>query len=152
VQEGALRIANGANRLPTSTTVTLGSAGATGTLYLGLTTTPRNQQVAALSSTGMGGSVVNGASTAATSATLTVSGTISTAFGGTLGGPNANENNLLLTKASTGTLTLTGTNTYTGTTTISGGALRALDNGLQLGTGNLTLSGGVLENPTNFTR
>ncbi len=123
VRYGTLRITSGSDRLPTNTVVTLGSVTAVGKLALGLTTTPRNQTIAGLATADLGGSVVNGGSTASTLATLTVNQASNTLFAGTLGGVGANENNLALVKDGVGQLTLNGANTYTGSTTVKGGTL-----------------------------
>jgi autotransporter-associated beta strand protein len=50
-----------------------------------------------------------------------------------------------------GVVTLLGTNTYSGITSIGRGTLRA-DDGVGLGAGNLSITGGVLEISTNFYR
>ncbi|MEI7591394.1 MAG: autotransporter-associated beta strand repeat-containing protein, partial [Deltaproteobacteria bacterium] len=69
--------------------------------------------------------------------TLTVNGTASTAFNGTMSGTGGS-----LSKGGSGTLTLNGNNTYTGTTTISAGTLQIGTTGT-LAPGNVTVSGGA---------
>lgn len=60
--------------------------------------------------------------------TLTINQSTSTTYAGVLGGAGSNENNLALTKAGSGTLSLTGSNTYTGNTSVTAGIL-SLGNG-----------------------
>ncbi|MFZ4599882.1 MAG: autotransporter-associated beta strand repeat-containing protein, partial [Terrimicrobiaceae bacterium] len=71
------------------------------------------------------GNVVNSAGVAGT-ATLTINGSATTTFSGTIkdGGYNGRTAGLVaLTKEGSGTQTLSGTNTYTGATTVSAGTL-----------------------------
>jgi autotransporter-associated beta strand protein len=71
------------------------------------------------------GNVVNSAGVAGT-ATLTINGSATTTFSGTIkdGGYNGQTAGLIaLTKTGSGAQTLSGANTYTGATTVSGGAL-----------------------------
>ncbi|MBV5276427.1 autotransporter-associated beta strand repeat-containing protein, partial [bacterium] len=69
--------------------------------------------------------------------TLTINGTSTTLFSGTISGNGA------LTKAGVGTIALAGNNTYTGATTLSGGTLAIGNGGTSgaLGAGNITVSG-----------
>jgi len=84
-------------------------------------------------------------------ATLTGTRTFTTALGGTVPGTSLTFSGNIgesggaqgITKAGAGTMILSGTNSYTGTTTVSAGVLR-LDSAGALGSGNLSLTGGVL--------
>ena len=127
------------NGLPTSTALTLNSYFWSSTQMLSeLKLNGKNQELAGLANTGAGVQrVVNGSATAST---LTVNTTTASTFSGILGGPNANENNLALTKKGIGALTLSGTNALTGGTTISNGTLFV--NGRTPGT--VTVNGGTL--------
>ena len=80
---------------------------------------------------------------AVNSATLQVSGALSSSVAGTG-----------ITKTGAGTLVLSGTNTYSGTTAVSAGALQATDGTSLPSASNLVLAGGVLEGlgETTFTR
>jgi fibronectin-binding autotransporter adhesin len=151
VNSGALALSGGANRLPTGTIVTLGTAdsGIGGTLNLN-----GNSQMLAGIQPARGNSaanrVVNGSATAAT---LTVNNASPIDRTVLLGG--SGENNFSLVKQGSGSLPLAAGNTYAGSTTISGGSLMAyaLANGgltSSLGTSsnaaaNLVLDGGTLE-------
>ena len=145
IENGTLRLRGGNDRLPTGTVVTIGGAATQGKLLLGVTTIARNQEIAGLSSAGLGGSVANGASTPTGSqiATLTLNTATDFTFAGTIGGAGNNENNLVLVKQGVGTQTLGGANTYTGSTTIAAGTLR-IDGG-SLANGNINITGGALD-------
>ena len=111
IQNGTLALNGAANRLAVAGSVVLGDTGTTGKLVLGGTTTA-SQTLTALTTTGLGGSVVGGN---AALSTLTLNIASSNTFAGTLGGGGTNENNLALTKTGVGTLTLSNTaNTFTG--------------------------------------
>lgn len=153
IKEGSITIGGGNDRLPVAGTVTLGDTGTTGKLVLGSAGFPRNQTLAGLITAGDGGSVVGADS--ATDSVLTLNIATSNTFGGTLGGPGTNENELALVKDGAGVLTLTGANTYNGNTSVNNGSLVLADNA-QLrfvlgatsgvnnaitGAGNATLSG-----------
>ncbi len=118
VQNGNLLIGLGNNRLPTGTTLILGSGANNGQFQMN----SRSQQVAGLttSGTGTGNRVVN---SSATASTFTVNNSSDFTFGGILGGTGTNDNNYNFTKSGAGKLTLTAVNTFTGTATISGGTL-----------------------------
>ena len=125
VYNGGVLTAAVANALPsaTPTAVVLGQGASGGKLVLGTASNPANQTVSGLSTSGTAGganAVVGGN---ASVSTLTVNNSSDQAFAGTLGGAGTNENNLALTKADSGTLTLSGTNTYAGTTTVNGGTV-----------------------------
>jgi autotransporter-associated beta strand protein len=143
IQGGILAIGSGNDRLPTTTTVTLGSGGSSGKLRLSeLAGTPaaHNQTLAGLLTSGSGTSnrVVGGA---ATDSVLTLNIAGSNTYDGFLGGTGTDENNLALTKTGVGTLTLTGANTYNGATNVNQGTL--LVNGTHTGGGLYTVANGA---------
>ncbi|HPA21360.1 MAG TPA: autotransporter-associated beta strand repeat-containing protein [Verrucomicrobiae bacterium] len=141
---GNLRLTNGNDRLPTGTTVVLGGAlngvgvsSASGRLVLA----GNNQELAGLTTLGTGteNRVVGGRTTLST-LTLSVGAGTNNLFGGYIGGPGANENNLALISKGPGILDLAGANTYTGTTTVTNGTLRV--NGSHIGGGAYAIQGG----------
>lgn len=71
--------------------------------------------------------------------TLSLAGTASTSFAGTISGTGGV---VTKTSTSTGTLTLSGTNSYTGGTNLNGGSL-SLSNGSAAGTGAITIGTGA---------
>ena len=104
------------------------------------------------------GNVVNSAFVSGT-ATLTLNGSTSTTFSGTIkdGGYNGMVNGkIALTKAGSSTQTLTGTNAYTGATSISGGTLLIGGAGSINGTSGVTLNGATAalryNSSTNLTQ
>lgn len=124
VREGTLRIGTD-NALPTAGALSLQGSGI-------FDLNGYDQQVGSLG--GLGGSVVNSATTMNT---LTVGDASSTTFSGEIKG------NLDLWKIGSGALTLGFTNTYIGTTTIAGGVLAsAIDEAL--GTGDVLITNGEL--------
>ena len=111
IKSGKLVLDTAANRLATTAAVALGDVGTTAKLALG-GTTAASQTLIALTTTGLGGSVVGGNTS---NSTLLLNIATSNTFGGTLGGVGTNENNLALTKQGAGTLTLSNAaNTFTG--------------------------------------
>jgi autotransporter-associated beta strand protein len=122
IKSGSIKLSGGADRLPTGTTVTLGtvSSGTAGTLKLN----GNNQTIAGLqTASGNSGTnrVVNGNATAAA---LTVN--LASGFqdlSGILGGTGTNDNNFSLVKQGSGSFGLSGANTYTGTTSVNAGTL-----------------------------
>ena len=111
IKSGKLVLDTDTNRLATTAAVVLGDTGTTGKLVLG-STTAASQTLTALTTTGLGGSVVGGN---ASNSALFLNIASSNTFGGTLGGVGTNENNLALTKQGAGTLTLSSAaNTFTG--------------------------------------
>ena len=118
IQNGTVIVSGSDNRLPTSTTVTLGSGSTSGILQLG-DTAARIQQVAGLTTSGSGtaNAVVGGYTSAST---LTIDGgAAAVSYGGVLGG-SGNGNNLALTLDGSGSVTLSGANTFTGGVTFEG--------------------------------
>ncbi|MCX7412396.1 MAG: autotransporter-associated beta strand repeat-containing protein [Planctomycetia bacterium] len=139
IKNGTLALDGGQNRLAVAGAVVLGDIGTTGKLVLGGTATA-SQTLTALTTTGLGGSVVGGN---ASNSTLTLNIASSNTFAGTLGGAGTNENNLALSKSGAGTLTLSNTaNTYGGNTTISGGILAAATS-TALGSGSVSIGSGA---------
>ena len=122
VQNGTLELSGGADRLPTTTAVTLGSSTTSGTLKLN----GNNQTIAGLSAitspSGANSRVINGSPTAATLTANITSGTNN--YSGKLGGSTPDENNLGFFKQGAGTLVLGQSSTYTGSTVISGGTVQ----------------------------
>ncbi|TAK94072.1 MAG: hypothetical protein EPO07_17265 [Verrucomicrobia bacterium] len=95
-----------------------------------------NQTLAGLNNvSGAGGTITN--STGLTTTTLTLGGSGTYSFSGTLG-----VTNLALAKSGSGTQTLSGNNTFIGGTTISGGTLK-LGHTNALGTGSASISSGA---------
>ncbi len=135
-----LRLDGGANRLPTSTRLILGSNDVSGLLELN----GCSQEVAGLAvgqTSGVYNNVVNNGS--GTPAALTVNTATPSSYAGAIGG------NLALVKTGASSLTLSGANTYTGATTVQGGSLvLAADSALPAG-GQVVLAGGTL-NAGNF--
>ncbi len=143
VQQGSLRIGGGNNRLPTATTVTLGSGSSSGKFILG-DGTARSQTLAGLltSGTGTANAVVGGDNNVST-LTLNIAGIND--YSGILGGGLTDENNLALVKTGTGTLTLSGTsaNTFTGDTTVNAGTLILNKTAVTAVSGNLIVGDGT---------
>jgi len=132
IEEGRLTIGSlesgspdGNDRLPTGTIVTLGSGSASGSLGLGQSNPGRNQTLAGLLTSGSGteNRVVGAGNTIPSTLTLDIGLGVENVFGGILGGPGSNENNLQLVKAGAGRLVLTGTSTATSPTLVQAGTL-----------------------------
>ena len=124
IENGILSLTSGTNRLPATTTLTLGLGGNGGILDLG----GESQTVAGLISLGSGvNRVVN---SSPLSGALTINQAAGTnSFSGILGAPGFD--NFSLTKAGAGTQILSGVNTFSGTTSITGGVLQInADSGL----------------------
>ncbi|MDI9396558.1 MAG: autotransporter-associated beta strand repeat-containing protein [Candidatus Pacebacteria bacterium] len=146
IEAGRIALGIADNRLPTSTIVTLGSAGSSGTLQLGSSTFAKNQTLGGLLATGLGGNVVGSNNGTTANLTLNIaSGTINTFGGnGVIGGSSVAENNIALIKTGTGTLELTRANTYTAGTTVSTGTLLANNSsGSSTGTGAVAVAAGA---------
>lgn len=143
VQAGTLALNLGNDRLPTATTVTLGSGALSGTLQLN----GYSQSIAGLetSGTGTANAVIGGSGTTNSLLTLNqVSGTRT--YQGRLGGSglldNHANNNLGFEKTGSGSLTLGDANTYSGGTTVAAGTL-VLGHSKALGGGGAALSSGT---------
>ncbi len=157
IENGTLAVAGGDNRLPTGATVTLGYAAnqTSGILQLGDGTTASNQTLAGLTNDmagtyeASGNRVVGGGSNVAM-LTLNVGAGADCQFDGILGGTGTYQNNLALTMSGPGTEELGAVNTYSGATTLNAGVLAGNDKAL--GTGSLTLAGGIFQNlaPTSY--
>lgn len=146
IENGTVAVSAGNNRLPTGTVVILGSGANSGVLKIGDSTAAQSQSVAALTTSGSGtaNAVVGGHTT--NNSTLTVNNASDFTYSGRLGGAGSGENNLAITKAGGGILTLTGANTYTGVTTVNSGTLLANNSasgpGSATGTGTVTVNAG----------
>jgi autotransporter-associated beta strand protein len=159
--DGYLTLTNGANRLPTGTTmylggrmtdgINVGAVGASGILILA----GADQEFAGLYTQGTGAlNRVAGGVATNTTLTLNIASGATNLYRGGLGGGVAvpidiavanlgYSNNLALVKKGAGLLTLTANNTYTGPTTVEAGTLSI--NGDQRNGGLITiLSGGTL--------
>lgn len=143
IQNGTVILDGGNNRLPTTTTVTLGEGTTSGVLQLG-DSSARNQELAGLVTSGSGtDNRVVGGNASISTLTLNVSSTDT--YNGYLGGSGTDQNNLALVMNGAGTLTLTSANTYTGGTTIAGAAVNtdvgaiSITNDSALGTGDVTV-------------
>lgn len=124
---GTVRLTNGNDRLPVTSTVILGGitggvglVSCNGRLVLG----GYNQELAGLVTWGSGSSnQVVGGSAALSTLTLNIAAGTTNAYAGILGGGRAYENNLALVLKGGGFLFLSGLNIYTGTTTVQAGTL-----------------------------
>ncbi len=139
-----VRLTNGNDRLPTTTTVILGGVlnnvgHAEGNGWLVLN--GYNQELAGLTTlgTGISNRVTGGQATPST-LTLNIGAGNTNTFAGFLGGPDANDNNLALVSRGPGVLNLAGANTYTGATSVTNGTL--LVNGTHLGGGAYSIQNG----------
>ena len=128
------------NGLSPNGTVTFGAAATGGTLDLaGNSQTVGGLSVAA-SATPANQIITNSSG----SATLTIAGSGSTTFGGTI--QDTAPTGVLALNVASGELVLSGNNTYAGGTTVSGGTLQlGVTNALPTGGNITTLSGGVLD-------
>lgn len=125
-----VELTNGNNRLPITTVLTLGGqpSGISGSdLASGrLVLNGVDQELAGLATLGTGTNnrVVAGAPLVSTLTINSASNQTHT-FAGSLGGPFANEDNIVLVKRGLGTQVLSGASTYTGQTIIAAGVLQA---------------------------
>ena len=124
VNNGIVQLVGSANRLPTTSTVTLGSGTSSGKLILGNSSAAVNQGIAGLLTSGTGtANAVVGGNAAISALTVNVASGVDT-YSGAIGGAGTNENNLSLSKGGTGTLVLTQAPTYIGNTSINSGVLQ----------------------------
>lgn len=125
-----VELTNGNNRLPATTVLTLGGqpSGITGSdLASGrVILNGVDQELAGLATLGSGTNnrVVAGAPTVST-LTINAASNQTYTYAGSLGGPNPNEDNLVLVKRGLGTQILSGASTYTGQTIVAAGVLQA---------------------------
>lgn len=147
VENGTLRIDLGNDRLPTGTTVTLGTGTTSGVLQL----SGFSQSLAGLitAGTGTANAVIGGSLTSTSLLEVSVSSGTQT-YGGSLGSgsgtgaPNNTgaNNNVGFIKDGAGTFVLAGAGTYTGATTVNQGTLM-LGNTRALGGGGASLAAGA---------
>ena len=133
-------ISGGDDRLPTGTSVTLGSnsGNTSGVLQLGDSSGSCNQTLASLGTSGVGSAnaVVGGN---ASTSTLTINGSNDSIYSGCLGGASGNQKDPALAKNGTAKLTLSGANNFVGGTTIKSGTI-VWNNSSALGSGTVTLN------------
>jgi autotransporter-associated beta strand protein len=143
IQAGTLGINLGHDRLPTATTITLGSGTSSGTLQLN----GHSQSIAGLdtSGTGAANAVIGGSSTANSLLTLNLNSGTQT-YAGTLGGTglldNHGNNQLNFVKDGAGTFVLGEASTYSGATTVAAGTL-TLGHAQALGAGGVAYASGA---------
>lgn len=142
VENGTLRLDLGNDRLPTGTTVSLGTGATSGMLQLN----GYSQTLAGLTTAGTGAAnaVIGGSGTSTSMLTLNAAAGSQT-YSGTLGGTGGNDtginNNLGFTKSGPGSVTLEKANTYTGPTVVAQGTL-VLGDANALGHGGASLATG----------
>lgn len=130
VRDGSVIISGGANRLPTTTSVILGSGTTSGVLQVG-DSGAISQTISGLSTSGTGttNAVVGGN---AAMSTLILNQTGASTYSGALGGAGTNQNNLNFTLQAGGTLTIdhVGGNTLAGTISVRQGSTLVVDSSL----------------------
>lgn len=140
VEAGTLILNLGNDRLPTTTSVTLGAGSTSGTLQLN----GYSQTIAGLTTAGTGttNSVIGGSATSTSLLNLNIASGSQT-YAGTLGGTGINDihanNNLGLLKSGAGSLTLNGSSTFNGVANVANGTL-ALGSSNALGGGGTSLA------------
>lgn len=143
VENGVLRLDLGNDRLPTGTTVTLGTGTTSGVLQLN----GFSQSITGLTTAGTGtaNAVTGGSGTSTSLLDVTVASGTQT-YGGSLGGVgvtsySADYNNLGFIKDGAGAMVLSSASTYTGATTVNAGTLTLGDARALGGTGTSLASG-----------
>lgn len=150
IENGTLRIDQGNDRLPTGTSVTLGSGTTSGVMQLN----GYSQTLAGLSTAGTGtaNAVTGGSATSTSLLDVNIASGAQTFVGTLGGGAGVNNsyagNNLGFIKDGSGTLTLSGANTYTGATTVNQGILM-LGNASALGSSGASLAAGTAGTTVN---
>lgn len=121
INNGTVQLTTGNDRLPTTTTVSLGQAASANLGILDLN--GRSQQIAGLNSvTGTNATATNNTVTSSTAATLTLGGSGSYSYGdGTDANSGVITGSITLVKSGSGTQTFGEANAYTGKTSITGG-------------------------------
>ena len=121
INNGTVQLTTGNDRLPTTTTVSLGQAASANLGILDLN--GRNQQIAGLNSvTGTNATATNNTVTSSTAATLTLGGSGSYSYGDVTDvNSGVITGSITLVKSGGGTQTFGEANTYTGKTSITGG-------------------------------
>lgn len=128
----ALGVIEVAGSINSSSSLAVGSATTAGTFRI----SGSASFAGGFTSPAFAGSKIVGASSAPGNLTLS-SGNITSSV--TIGGAGANENNLNLIKANSGTLAIAGSHTYTGSTAVNGGNL-TLSSGATLGTSGIAVN------------
>ena len=144
IQNGAVAVVAGDNRIGPTSAVTLGdsTANTSGILVIGNTGSARSQTVSSLTTVGTGTENRVVGAHGSNNSTLTVNNSAPVIYNGFVGGSGTNQNKLNLSKSGSGTLVLTQASSYVGNTTINaGGVLRAGNNSAFGITGTVTLTG-----------
>ena len=155
INVGRLVLAGGNNRLLSSGAVALGQGANLGILQLGDATGAVNQTLTSLTTTSNAATAptnaVVGGAAAVSTLTLNITPAATTiTYGGLLGGPGTNENNLALTKSGAGTLILTNAaNTFTGGVNIQAGTLEFAAGALAANAITFTGNSSLVWNGTN---
>ena len=141
VNGGRMVLSGGDNRLNPSSTITLGQGAGSGVLQLGDSAGVSHQTITGIATAGTGtaNAIIGGN---AALSTLTINNTTAVSYAGIIGGIGTNENNLSISKASSGALTLSNaSNTFTGNIDINGGSVIITKAALGVGPKTVTVSG-----------
>jgi len=145
VSGGRIVLAGGNDRLTATSSLILGQAAASGVLQIGDASATSSQTFDSIviAGTGTANAIVGGNSG---NSLLILNNSAAVTYAGLLGGTGTNENNLALTKAGNGALTLSNAgNTFVGDVLISGGTL-AITKSTALGSNTKTIT---ISGPTN---